>query len=121
MQKERNLVVKEDNVIDFKTEVANRKLLNPNGPTGPENWLKELKPMTIFVARRKGDRDLVLNKYLVIEHKTVSSNLIWATPDERQLNIWTPSLEFSRAFDYIETLGEMQVTYKEEQSEKTDG
>ncbi len=114
-----------DNVIDF----TNAKVaLGGKGPTD-ENWLKNLKPGTVFLARPKTkmnqEKPIILNKYWVLEHKTMSSNLMVATPDRNQMNIWTPTLEFSRQFELIEEIGYVEFGYEDDhtndKSEQTDG
>ncbi len=103
-----------DNVIDmnsFKTAVGGK------GPTD-ENWLKNMKPGTVFLARPKTkmgqEKPIVLNRYWVIEHKTMSSHLMVATPDKNTMDLWTPTLEFSRQFELIEEIGYVEFGYADD-------
>ena len=106
-------VTKEDNIIDLNAERSARQALLTGGPVGPENWLSTVERGVVFLARPKNSKDLILNKYMLWEHKSQSTNLLWGTPDGKQIDIWVPTLEFSRQFSLHEIIG--QVVLEEEQ------
>lgn len=115
----------EDNIIPFK-KPNNKLAVITGGPTsGDENWLSNLVPGTVFLARAKlktGQQvnpmeRLILNAYLVEERKTLSSNLTWKRPDNTQINFWTPMLEFSRNMELIEVLAVLEFNVEKEDIE----
>lgn len=116
MQKEQVLTnsINNDNVLAFK-QPETRPALITGGPIGPENWLKERAKGNIFLARQKNSKELILNLYMIVEHKTQSSHIVWNMPDGRVLDIWVPTLEFSRQFDLHEIIAEkVEFTYEQE-------
>jgi hypothetical protein len=119
MNKEQILIKEDDNIIKFD---PNRKALSFGGRDGDDNWLRNLKPGTIFLARdNQTPKELSLMKYLLIEHKDVSSNLLLALQKGEQVDIWVSTLEFSRRMKMVEILGEVEVTLKsEEETEAED-
>lgn len=106
-----DLVDKDDNIIKFPNK-QERVALATGGRDGDENWLENMERGSIFTARVKTKpgqqidpmQKLLLNVYLVQEKKAITTNLIWKMPDERQMNIWVPTLEFSRTMELIELL-----------------
>ncbi len=97
--------------------------LIPGGKDGGgfgENWLNELEVGTIFLARVKGDKNLILNNYMLARRSNtgMSTNLRWVTPDDRVIDLWVPTLEWSRANQLHEIIGTI-LNFKE-QEEKGD-
>src|SRR5690348_14224833 len=89
-------MIKKDNVVDFETA---KTALITGGPVGEENWLKDLEPGTIFLARRanRGAQDLLaLDMYAVLEHLELSTNLLQKIPTGQEVDLWFDTLEFSR-------------------------
>lgn len=124
MEKEQLLIKiddKTDNIINFKDA---RTALLTGGTTIDDNWLKALPVGTVFLAKRKDQpKDvLVLDMYCVLEHKTVTSNLMQKIPDGRQADFWFRSLEFSRKNEWVETIAEVELVYDHSKSpeEETD-
>lgn len=105
-----------DNVIDFKRM---RQGASTGGPTNPENWLSSLDKGSIFLGRFKqqqqGLENMFLHKFMVMEHKTMSTNLLWATPDGGQKDVWVNTLEFSRKCELGEVIGVVQFGHEEQQ------
>ena len=117
MQKEQiltDLNTKEDkNVIDFATA---RLALSTGGTVSDENWLSNLPINTVFVSKRYDQpKDmLVCDLYCILEHKKVTSNLLLKTPDNRQLDVWFETLEFSRKNKCIEVIATVEFGYKDQ-------
>ena len=108
---------KDDNIIDFKKRPQLKLITGGDPPI--ENWLKTFPKGTIFNARRKGEKALNLDKYMVTQHRTITTELYFVTPDGKQLTFWVPTLEFSRSVDFFEVLGEYE--FIEEEQEDDDG
>ena len=107
-----------DNVIDL--EQAKKFLQQTAGGEPPlgDNWLTSLKTGTIFLSRPKqkgGVKQVYCDQFCVVEHKEITTNLLQKTPTGQQIDIWYPSLEFSRNNDYIETIAQVNFGYSEEQ------
>ena len=129
MQKEQELseiLDKNAEIIDFKT----RKATDTGSGFTPENWLQELEVGSIFLSRQKikpGQQvDLVnrlmLNSYLLQDRREDGKgnsvcNLIWRLPDAKQMDIWVPTLEFSRVMELIQVLLVVEFEYKKEAEE----
>lgn len=112
MQKEQVLSDINDtsNVLPFERP----KLLTGGNPPADENWLINLPKGSIFLARRKGDKALNLDKYMLLEHDGKFTNLLFALQEGKQVNLWVNNLEFSRAVDYQHTLMQVEFEYEEE-------
>lgn len=123
MQKALKLTDNTENVVSISDFRNNSKpALITGGPTGPENWLKTLNPGWVFLARLKAERaSPILNQFMVVEHKTLSTHLIQHTPDGRRSEPWVNTLEFSRLFDLVEVIAEVEFVYHEEKEEVSDG
>ena len=113
----------EDNVVDF--EATKQLMLKTTGGEPPlgENWLKALEQGTVFLSRPKPKqgqpKQPFCDQFCVIDHKELSSNLIQKMPTGQQVDIWFPTLEFSRSNDFIEIIAQVKFGYSEEQM-KTD-
>jgi hypothetical protein len=116
MKKEQKLTDLDDNVIDL-TNI--RKALSTGGKDSDENWLATLNKNTVFLARDKSqqpnspNRPLMLETYMLTDKREVSSELIVKMPDGQQINIWVPTLEFSRRKELIEILAELEIAEQE--------
>jgi hypothetical protein len=89
-----------------------------------DNWLAGLNVNTIFLARAKGSKELFLNNYLLLRRSNTgdSTNLRWAHPDDRILDLWVPTLEFSRQFTLHEVIAQLpEQVYNEEKEDNSDG
>lgn len=116
--KERNFELTADNVVDFATAKNLLKTAGGEPPQG-ENWLRDLPPGTVFLSRPKPNqgkpKQPYCDQFCVIEHKTVTTNLVQKMPTGQQVDIWFPTLEFSRTNDFIEITAQVKFDYTEEQ------
>lgn len=112
MTKELVLMDKDDNIINFKKKPQLKLITGGDPPI--ENWLANMPKGTIFNARRKNEKQLNLDKYMVTQHKRVTTELYFVTPDGKQLTFWVPTLEFSRNVEFFEVLGEYEFIEDEE-------
>lgn len=74
-----------------------------------ENWLYDLMPGTVFLARPKNNNPkdpmgVLLNPYIVVEHRKKTTALEWIMLEGKQISINVGTLEFSRNYQYFETL-----------------
>jgi len=101
-----------DNIVDFKAR-PKLELVTGGGGGATENWLKDLPEGCIFLAKVKGQsrnlESLVLNEYLLVEQRPITSRLFWSLPDGKQVKVNVVSLEFSRLLDLVEVLGQIDL------------
>lgn len=112
--------IEDDKIIDFKE--AKLKLLT-GGPTGSDDWLTKLEKGSIFLARQKSNKSLPLEKYFLVEHRvgldgTKVTNLLIALPEGKQIDIWVPSVEFSRAVDLYTVLQVVEFEMEKEEEKE---
>jgi len=108
-------------VNDFQNNITQPKfqlITGGKGPTDIDGWLKDLHPGTVFLSRRKNSKELMLDNYMVVRHATQSTQLRMAIPDGRIVELWVPTVEFSRASDLFEVLAEMELVFEEEKKEE---
>jgi hypothetical protein len=121
MMKDQELVQVEDNIeLENEPRPALRLITGGKGSGFGDNWLKDLELNTIFLARMNSSKELIMNNYMLSRRSPSGehTNLRWVTPDDRVLDIWVPTLEFSRQFKLGEVLAVVGLTYEEEKEEE---
>ena len=113
--------IEENNVINIEDA---RKALTFGGSGGDENWLAELPPGSVFLSRPNnvGKERLFCDLYCVMEQKKLTTNVIQKMPTGQEIDLWFPTLEFSRNNKLIETIATVEFGYedpKKEQEETT--
>ena len=132
MQKEQELntiLDKDANIIDFKT----RKATDTGSGSTVDSWLADLDVGSIFLSRPKLKSGvsvdpvnrLMLNSYLLQDRREDAQgysvcNLIWRLPDTKQMDIWVPTLEFSRVMELIQVLLVVEFDVSKEEEKDSD-
>lgn len=98
----------ENNVIQFTSRTAF------GGGFDGEDWLGALPLGSVFLSRPKiksqdvskvdALQRMFLNVYYIQEIQEDTINLLWRTPEGRQMDIWVRSLEFSRLMEKIRVI-----------------
>ena len=112
----------ENNVIDLASRTAF------GGGFDDEDWLGALPLGSVFLSRPKikpqdaskvdALQRMFLNVYYVQEIQEDTVNLLWRTPEGRQMDIWVRSLEFSRLMEKIRVIA--RIVPDEEKVEATE-
>lgn len=88
----------------------------PEGPV--DNWLADLEPRTMFVARHRNSNDVDYNQYYVLFKSLPEVVLLkWILPDGKLLDYYVDPVRFSKMFPEHVILGVDKEPNQEPQQE----